>query len=148
MRAFAFGLIVLLCGAAGTYSSAAPNVSPVGRWVTEGGWSQIEIYPCGGNLCGRIVWLKEPRDKDGQIKVDAKNPDPAKRAQTLVGLTMMWNFAGTADPSEWQGGRIYNPLDGDTYRAMLKLHPDGKLEVRGYVVIPLFGGSQHWERVK
>lgn len=148
MRAFAFALIVLLSCAAGTYSSAGPNASPAGRWVTEGGWSQVEIYPCGANFCGRIVWLKEPRDRGGQIKVDAKNPNPAKRAQTLEGLTIMWDFANASTPSEWEGGRIYNPLDGDTYRAMMKLRPDGKLEVRGYVVLPLFGGSQHWERVQ
>src|SRR5262245_11383468 len=147
MRAFALGLIVLLSCAAGPYSSAAPNASPIGRWVTEDGWSHVEIYPCDANLCGRIVWLKEPRERDGQIKVDAKNPDPAKRTQTLVGLTIMWNFAGTSDPSEWDGGRIYNPLDGETYRAKLRLHADGKLEMRGYVVLPLFGGSQYWERV-
>jgi uncharacterized protein (DUF2147 family) len=94
------------------------------------------------------VWLKEPRERDGQIKVDGKNPDPAKRAQTMVGLTIMWNFANASAPNEWEGGRIYNPLDGDTYRAMMKLRPDGKLEVRGYVMLPLFGGSQHWERVR
>jgi uncharacterized protein (DUF2147 family) len=148
MRAFAVGFAVLLSVAAGTVTSAAPSATPVGRWMTEGGWSQIEIYPCGGNLCGRIAWLKEPREKNGEIKVDGKNPDPAKRAQTLVGLTMMWNFARTADPSEWEGGRIYNPQDGDVYRAKMKLHADGKLEVRGYVVVPLLGGSQHWERVQ
>ena len=148
MRAWVLGSILLLSAAAGTATSAAPHASPVGRWVTEGGWSQVEIYPCGANFCGRIVWLKAPRDQDGQIKVDTKNPDPAKRAKTLVGLTIMWNFANTSDPSEWEGGRIYNPLDGDTYRAMMKLQPDGKLEVRGYVVLPLFGGSQNWERVR
>ena len=148
MRAFAFALIALLSCAAGTTLFAAPNASPVGRWVTEGGWSHIQIYPCGPKLCGRIVWLKEPLDQDGQVKVDGKNPDPAKRAQTIRGLTIMWNFAATADPNEWEGGRIYNPLDGDTYRAKLKVHSNGKLEIRGYVMIPLFGGSQHWERVR
>jgi uncharacterized protein (DUF2147 family) len=148
MRVFALGLILLLSCAGGAGVSAAPNASPIGRWVTEGGWSQIDIYRCGANFCGRIVWLKEPRDQHGKIKVDSKNPDPAKRTHTMVGLTIMWNFASTSDPDEWEGGRIYNPLDGDTYRAKMKLRPDGKLEVRGYVVVPLFGGNQHWERVK
>src|SRR5262250_2221405 len=105
-RAFALGLIALMTCAAVASTSAAPNASPVGRWVTEGGWSHIQIYPCGPNLCGRIVWLKEPLEENGQVKVDGKNPDPAKRAQTLMGLTMMWNFAHTAAPDEWEGGRI------------------------------------------
>jgi uncharacterized protein (DUF2147 family) len=148
MRAFAAGVVALLALAAGANLGAAPVASPIGRWVTEGGWSHVEIYQCGPHLCGRIVWLKEPREKDGSIKVDGKNPDPKKRAQTIRGLTILWNFAPTSDPGEWDGGRVYNPLDGDVYRAKLRMRPDGKLEMRGYVVLPLFGGSQYWERVK
>ena len=59
----------------------------------------------------------------------------------------MWNFAAST-PGEWDGGRIYNPLDGDTYRARMRMLPGGKLELRGYVLLPLFGGSQRWERVR
>jgi len=148
MRAFAFGIAALLALAIGKDSTAAGNASPIGRWRTEGGGSHIEIYRCGQHLCGRIVWLKEPRDQDGQIAVDSKNPDPAKRTRTLVGLTMMWNFTAASDPDEWEGGRIYNPRDGDTYRGMMKLQPDGSLEVRGYIAVPVLGGSTVWKRVR
>jgi uncharacterized protein (DUF2147 family) len=133
---------------AASESGGAGRASPIGRWLTEDGWSHVEIFQCGAHLCGRIVWLKEPREKDGSIKVDGKNPDPKKRAQTIQGLTFMWNFSPTSEPGEWDGGRVYNPLDGDVYRAKLKLRPDGKLEMRGYVVLPLLGGSQYWERVQ
>jgi uncharacterized protein (DUF2147 family) len=140
--AFAFAAAMAV-----TSSAGADRATPIGRWMTEGGWSHVEIYSCGPHLCGRIVWLKEPREKDGSIKVDGKNPDPKKRAQTIQGLTILWNFAPTSDPGEWEGGRVYNPLDGDVYRAKLRLRADGKLEMRGYVVLPLLGGSQYWERV-
>ena len=33
---------------------------PVGTWLTEGGKSRVRVVNCGGNLCGTIVWLKEP----------------------------------------------------------------------------------------
>ena len=33
--------------------------SVVGKWVTEGGDSQVEIYQSGDKLNGKIVWLKE-----------------------------------------------------------------------------------------
>lgn len=147
MRAFAFALFALLLLVPDMRAEASGTASPVGRWVTEGGTSHVEIYRCGEALCGRIAWLKEPIGKDGKPKRDSKNPDPARRAQTIEGLTFLWNFAAAA-PGEWDGGRVYNPLDGDTYRARMRMLPDGRLELRGYVLLPLFGGSQRWERVK
>ncbi|MBL8664198.1 MAG: DUF2147 domain-containing protein, partial [Candidatus Odyssella sp.] len=84
MRALAFAILVLLPAAARADTGAA---SPVGRWLTEGGTSHVEIYRCGAALCGRIAWLKEPIGKDGKPKRDSKNPDPARRAQTIEGLT-------------------------------------------------------------
>ena len=147
MRAIFLAIGLLLPLAAAFRAEASGTGSPVGRWITEGGSSHVEIYRCGDALCGRIAWLREPIGKDGKPKRDSKNPDPARRAQTIEGLTFLWSFAAAA-PGEWEGGRVYNPLDGDTYRARMRMLPDGRLELRGYMLIPLFGGSQRWERVK
>ena len=147
MRAFVAGLGIMLTLAA-AHPARAAGASPIGRWQTEGGWSHIRIFQCGPHLCGQIVWLKEPLTKDGRPKVDTNNPDQAKRAQTIVGLTIMWNFAKSSDSDVWEGGRIYNPEDGDIYKSKMKLRADGKLEVRGYIGISLLGGSQYWERVR
>ena len=147
MRALFLALSLLLPLSAAFRAEASGTGSPVGRWITEGGSSHVEIYRCGDALCGRIAWLREPIGKDGKPKRDSKNPDPARRAQTIEGLTFLWNFAAAA-PGEWEGGRVYNPLDGDTYRARMRMLPDGRLELRGYMLIPLFGGSQRWERVR
>lgn len=141
-------LAFALLSAAAAHADTAGGTTPVGRWATEGGTSHVEIYRCGPHFCGRIAWLKEPLGKDGRPKHDSKNPDRARRAQTIEGLTFMWSFAAAETPGEWTEGRIYNPLDGDTYRARMRLLPDGRLELRGYVVLPLFGGSQRWERVR
>jgi uncharacterized protein (DUF2147 family) len=147
MRAFALAVSILLLLVPAMRTGAASTASPLGRWITEGGTSHVEIYSCGAWLCGRIAWLKEPIGRDGKRKRDSKNPDRARRGQTIEGLTFLWNFAAAA-PGEWDGGRVYNPLDGDTYRARMRMLPDGRLELRGYVLLPLFGGSQLWERVK
>lgn len=136
--------VLLAAGTAGAQGTA----SPIGLWLTEGGKSHVQISQCGALLCGRIVWLREPNRPDGTPKVDLKNPDQTKRAQRIIGLTMLWNFAKSSDPNEWEGGRIYNPEDGETYKATMTLRRDGKLQVRGYVGISLLGKSQYWERVR
>lgn len=142
------GVALLLSAAVAAAQATTSAAAPLGRWQTEGGKSHVQIYRCGPQLCGRIVWLREPLGKDGQPKVDFRNPDQSRRAQKVVGLQMLWNFNASSDPNEWEGGRIYNPEDGETYKSKMKLRPDGKLEVRGYVGISLLGKSQYWERVR
>lgn len=145
MRKF---LIAFACVLGSAGAAHAQGASPIGTWMTEGGKSHVQISQCGAQLCGRIVWLREPNQPSGQPKVDLKNPDQSKRGQKIVGLQMLWNFNKTSDPNEWDGGRIYNPEDGETYKSTMKLRRDGKLEVRGYVGISLLGKSQYWERVR
>jgi uncharacterized protein (DUF2147 family) len=133
--------------------AAAPGVaradSPVGVWLASKGRSHVEIYKCGAKLCGKIVWLKEPTNKDGSPKVDSRNPDKAKRSRKLLGLHILRGFVKDEDePNYWTSGRIYNPEDGDVYKCTLTLRKDGKLRVRGYVGIPLLGKTQIWTRVK
>ena len=68
--AVAFGLSVL--------SSAAFAADPQGIWLSGDGGTKVHISNCGGKLCGKVIWLKEPIDsKTGKPKTDALNPDPA-----------------------------------------------------------------------
>lgn len=144
-RAAAVGAAIVLGLAA---SAVAQAPSPIGKWMTEGGKSHVQIYQCGQHLCGRIVWLREPNFKDGRPKTDLNNPDKALQSRPILGLPFLYNFAKSSEPNVWEGGRIYNPEDGDVYKATITLRPDDKLALRGYVGISLLGKSQYWERVQ
>ncbi len=117
---------------------------PLGRWLTAGGKSQVEIAPCGERLCGRIVWLKEPLDDDGSPKRDAKNKDETLRERPILGLPLLQGFRRLEDGS-WGEGSIYNPEDGDTYRSQMRLVGDDELQVEGCVFI--FCKAQTWKKV-
>lgn len=125
------------------------GAGPVGVWASEAATSHIKIEDCAGKLCGAIVWLKEPLDRDGREKTDSENPDPALKGRKLIGLRLLEGFTRKADePLVWAGGTIYNPTDGKTYRCTLTVKDPGTLYVRGYVGIPLLGKSQTWTRVE
>ena len=64
-------------------SAVAYSQGVIGKWVTEGGDSQVEIYQNGDQLCGKIVWLKKG---DGQL--DVHNPDKSMQSRKLIGVNI------------------------------------------------------------
>ena len=124
----------------------------IGQWLTEKGEARFEIFKSGGKYHGKIVWLKEPTyppgDKEaGKPVRDRSNPDESKRNRPIIGLQILngFTFAGN---NLWSTGTIYNSDDGKTYKAQLKLKSQDKLHVRGYIGIPLLGGTTVWTRYK
>ncbi len=145
------GLIIAVAGAgpavAADAADAGAGTGALGIWTTSGGESQIQIAPCGPALCGRIVWLKDPYEKDGTLSRDTKNPVAAKRRRTVLGLTILTGMRPYgAKPGEWRGGRIYDPQSGKTYHADMWLKGADKLRFHGYIGVPLFGETTTWTR--
>lgn len=133
--------LALVPGAA----QAQQGASAAGRWLTEDGAGVIEIYPCGEELCGRIVWLAESLDSDGKPLTDKQNPNDALKTRPICGLDMLGGFK-PAGANEWNDGWIYSPENGKTYSAQMTLESATVLKLRGYVGIPLFGETQTWTR--
>jgi len=106
----------------------------------------VQIFDCGGLLCGRIVWLQRPRDAMGQLVRDRKNPDAALQQRPLCGQTVIWGLQ-PADPNQWENGWLYNPDDGNTYRVSARLSDADTMIARIYRGIPLFGETWIMRRV-
>jgi uncharacterized protein (DUF2147 family) len=118
----------------------------LGNWLTDEGEAEVEIYKCGGEYCGKIVWLKEPKNDEGKDKTDTNNPDPEKRDRRIVGLNIVWGFKYDKY-GKWVKGKIYDPDNGKTYSCKMTLESDN-LNVRGYVGISLLGRTTVWTRVE
>ena len=144
--AFGTSVLITLAMSLATLGQDAPT--PIGTWVTQKGGAHIQIKDCDGKLCGTIVWLKNPLDKNGKDSVDSNNPDPSLRTRKLIGLPMLSGFShDAADSNVWSGGEIYDPSNGKTYSCKLTMQTPSTLQVRGYVGISLFGETQTWTRV-
>jgi len=144
MPRIAYAVITLLIIGA---SAGAQSLTPVGVWRRENKRIEVDIAPCGGELCGTLVWFKRPNDAQGLPLVDFNNPDPALRARPLLGLEILRGFRPDGD-GKWVGGTSYNPDDGETYRATMSMQEDGNVRVRAYVFLPMFGETQIWTRVR
>jgi uncharacterized protein (DUF2147 family) len=116
----------------------------VGEWVTPESKARVQIYREGDEFHGKIVWLKEP-EKDGKAVVDDKNPDEKLRTRPVLGLVLLRGFKHGGD-DEWSGGNVYDPESGNDYSGTMTLKNGVTLELRGYVLIPLFGRTEVWKR--
>lgn len=133
--AFAAALGAATVAVASVAAAAPVRSTPVGRWLTGDDGGVIEIAPCGSDdLCGRIVGI--PRDHPGA-------PEPTDfRGHPQCGLTII-SAAKRTGPDEWTGS-IEDPRNGKRYHAQLSLDDAGRLHVRGYVGLPLFGETVVW----
>ena len=144
IRLFVLTVCLILLMAVGAWAQETPGDAGLGQWLTEGDKAVVEIFKCEDRYCGKIVWLKKPKNPDGSDVLDTENPDPSKRNRTVIGLNLVWGFR--YDESKgWVDGSIYDPDNGKTYSCKMNLEGD-TLKVRGYVGISLFGRTTVWKR--
>jgi uncharacterized protein (DUF2147 family) len=129
---------------AATGARAQSADEPTGVWQTQAGDARVRVSKCGAGLCGTIVSLRDKLDpKTGKPAIDDKNPDPAKAARSMIGLSIFIDMRA-AGPNKWSG-QIYNADDGKTYASNVSVAAPDVLKVEGCV--GAFCGSENWSRV-
>lgn len=119
----------------------------IGVWQPSDGRSYIKIEKIGNKYFGRIVWLKEPNDENGNPRVDKNNPDESLRTTPLKGYRILKDFVYNEEEKIWDNGTIYDPKNGTTYNCKIELKEDNKIEVRGFVGTAMFGRTDVWTRL-
>ena len=145
-----------LCGAlaaaalmlAGLTVAGSALADPTGVWLNEAQDSHVKIYACEDDddeLCGEIVWLKNPLGKDGKPRQDVKNEDKSLRDRQIMGLQIITGMEDDGG-GEWEDGEIYNPRDGETYDAEMEEIDANTLKVSGCVWF--LCKTQTWTRLE
>lgn len=119
-------------------SMAGRSQDVLGKWLTEAGDAQVEIYQAGNKLNGKIIWLQQ-----GPETKDRHNPDAKLKDRKLMGVNILSGLSKSKD--KWEGGKIYNPKNGKSYKCSIWLDGD-QLKVRGY--LGMFYETQTWKRKK
>jgi len=127
----------------------AQNSSVIcGVWIEEEKKSHIEIYETNNGLYeGRIVWLAEPFDENGNVKLDTKNPNQEFQKRALHRLTIIKNLS-TVNDKKWTNGTIYDARTGRTYSLKITLADIDNLILKGYMGFSFIGKSTKWTRKK
>lgn len=135
-----------------TLSSSYAATSPVGTWttiddVTGKPKAIVQLWQTADNqLYGKIlkVFPRPGIDANGVCsKCEGKTHN-----MRLNGMIFLQSLKQSKDNQVlWSGGKILDPKNGKTYHCNLQVADQGKkLNVRGYLGLPLFGRTQTWIR--
>ena len=138
LLALAIGLLL-----APSAANAQAN-GPTGVWLTQKGDAHVRVAPCGGALCGTIVWLRDPIDPNtGRPPTDEHNADPSRRNNPILGLQIMFGMRPSGE-GRWSG-HFYNSEDGKTYDGNLVLLGPDSVKAEGCMLICM---GETWQRVE
>jgi uncharacterized protein (DUF2147 family) len=144
----AIGLALVL---ASTFA-AAQATSAAGLWKTVDDKtgkekSLVRIVEAGGVYTGTVEKFLDPDTAKDAVCKDCTDD---RKDKPILGLTIIRNMKQSADDKAvFEGGDILDPNNGKVYKSKMKLVDNGaKLDVRGYIGVPLLGRTQSWTRVE
>lgn len=108
--------------------------------------SLVRITENNGVLNGRVEKLFRGPDEE-QNPVCDKCEDERKN-QPITGMTIITGMKKDGAAS-YSGGQILDPANGKVYQSKMTLVENGrKLNVRGFIGVPMLGRTQTWERAE
>lgn len=138
---------VALFMAAGASAQNADRILCLYKAVEEGKESKVEFTRrADGSYRGQIVWLRNPDNPDGTPRLDVKNPDKAKRAVRADQVVVVEGVRYDAGKNVWNGGRVYDPTKGKSYKVELSFTEENTLRVKGSLLG--FSRSVYWTKVE
>ena len=119
--------IILALGLAAVIVGNARADDPFGTWMRPSTGTQVNVYNCGGKLCGKVVAVKD-QSRKGEIG------------------TVIMNGAARTSENEWRGD-VLNTEDGKTYSGVVILEGPNALNLKGCALGFICKGET-WQRVK
>ena len=136
----------------GLVTAAQAQMTPLGLWqsIDDGnGQPKAEILIAAradGGLSGKVE----------RSLLTTPNPEPHctlctddRKGQPKIGMEIIRGGKQAEGKEVWEGGKILDPENGKEYSLRLTPIEGGrKLEVRGFIGMPLLGRTQVWNRIR
>jgi len=135
---------VILVGYSFVSCNQAGSGALKGEWMDDEQNTRIEFFQDGDTYSGKVVWLSNPTDSDGNPRLDVNNPDPEKQKQPILGMTIIRGLEYS--DGSWINGKIYAPRRGIYANCKIKIVSDDRLELT--VSKAMFSQTKVWTREK
>ena len=134
---------------AGTASAQTPDPA-VGVWKTiddktNQPASLIKIEQVNGVLEGTIIKTFPKPNETPLVYCNLCKDD--RKDKPIVGMKIMTDLKQD-QPGVWSGGKILDPKEGEVYKVKIATEDGKKMDVRGYIGVPLLGRTQVWYKAE
>ena len=143
-------LSACLMSLASTIAFAQATDPAVGVWKTiddktNQPASLIKIEEVNGLLQGTIIKTFPAPGETPLIYCNLCKDD--RKDKPLIGMKIMSGLKKDGTGS-WSDGKILDPKEGEIYRVKIATEDGKKMDVRGYIGVPLLGRTQVWYKAE
>jgi uncharacterized protein (DUF2147 family) len=119
----------------------AQNADDVlGLWLVQDKDAYIRIYEKDGKYFGKVTWIAEPYDENG-------NPVSDSDGNPILEMEIMKGFV--FEDNEWVDGTVYDAEMGKTYYGSMEMENNNTLNLRGSLdSFGLIGRTETWTRLE
>jgi uncharacterized protein (DUF2147 family) len=123
-----------------------PEDAILGKWMNAEKDLAVEVYKQNKQFRAKIIWFACYDGTKMNDFYDKKNPEPALRTRSWLGMEVLnnLNFKGNG---EWNNGHIYDPNTGRTLSSICRLENNNILKVRGFWLYEWLGKSLIFHRM-
>ena len=127
-------------------NGCAGNITGIYYVSHAGENSKVRVYQdTDGTFTARTIWVENRLDKNGNVRLDEKNPDKALRSTPCDSITVIEGLKYNPDKKRWDSGKIYDPTRGLRANVTCSFDSDTSLKVRGTLMG--FGETIFWKKI-
>ncbi len=132
------------------FAQQKPEDMIIGKWISEQRNLIINVSRENIDFKATIVWFNDSNCKGTapmEERLDTKNPNKSLRNRKIIGSNVLRGLTYNYTIKQWENGVIYDATSGKEWQSVAWITKDGKLKIRGYWELEIFGRTMTFIRL-